>query len=101
MPQPTKVRKIWSSRSSRSVAMTKVKLPGMWRRTFSSEHEHGIGLAAALGVPENAEAAEIRVGPFDDCQLPGVLLPLLLRRRGPGRGGRHISFLWLPDPGLI
>ena len=43
--------------------MTKVKLPGMWRRTFSSEHEHGIGLAAALGVPEDAEPAVVLAQP--------------------------------------
>jgi hypothetical protein len=37
MPQPTKVRQIWSSRSSRSVMITKVKPPGMLRRTFSAK----------------------------------------------------------------
>jgi hypothetical protein len=36
-PQPMKVRQIWSSRSSRSVITTKVKLPGTTRRTFSAK----------------------------------------------------------------
>ena len=37
------------------------------------EHDHGIGLAAALGVPEDAEAAEVRVGALDDGELGGWL----------------------------
>ena len=37
-PQPTNVRQIWSSRSSRSVIMRKVKLPGTTRRTFSAKN---------------------------------------------------------------
>ena len=32
------------------------------------EHDHGVGLPAALGVPENAEAAEVGVGAFDDWE---------------------------------
>jgi hypothetical protein len=32
------------------------------------EHDHRIGLPAALGVPEDAQAAEVRVGALDDWE---------------------------------
>src|SRR5687768_12095237 len=60
---------------------------------FLRKEGHGVGLAAALGVPKDAEAAEVGVGALDEEQLiVAASLSVTLRRGGQckchvGNGG--------------